>query len=52
MHIPGAPSIVLASASPHGEQSLYPPVTGQILQVGHFFYQIIHFIVSMLPPNP
>ena len=48
----GASSIVLAPAWEHGEQSIYPPVIGQILQVGHIFYRIIHFISSIVFEAP
>ena len=48
MQKPVTPSIVLASSSEHGEQSLNPPATEQISQVGHFFYLIIHFILVIV----
>ena len=48
MQKPVTPSIVLASTSEQGEQSLYPPVIEQISHVGHFFYRIIHFILAIV----
>ena len=44
--MPGRPSIVLASAWPHGTQSMNPPAIGQILHIEQVFYRIIHFIAT------